>query len=225
MSDQHPPSDPTGSTPPNPPDPPPFSPPPPPPDLPAPTPPNPPDPPPFSTPPPPPGQGYGPPPGQGYGPPPGQGYGPPPGQGYGAQPQYGGPAGWTGPQLADWPKRAYSYLIDYLGPAIVASFFYQINSAVGLLAGLAALGWAVYNAYLGGETGQSIGKKQAGTRVLRESDGQLIGGGLGIGRFFLHILDALPCYLGFLWPLWDAKKQTFSDKIVHTVVVDEGVRR
>jgi hypothetical protein len=47
----------------------------------------------------------------------------------------------------------------------------------------------------------------------------VIGGGMGIGRHLLHILDALPCYLGFLWPLWDGKRQTFADKIVKSVVV------
>jgi len=35
----------------------------------------------------------------------------------------------------------------------------------------------------------------------------------------LHILDALPLFLGFLWPIWDAKKQTFADKIIKSVVV------
>ena len=33
------------------------------------------------------------------------------------------------------------------------------------------------------------------------------------------ILSALPCFLGYLWPLWDAKKQTFHDKIVNTYSV------
>ena len=45
------------------------------------------------------------------------------------------------------------------------------------------------------------------------------GVGLSIGRAFLHIVDALPCYLGYLWPLWDQKRQTFTDKILNTVVV------
>jgi uncharacterized RDD family membrane protein YckC len=49
--------------------------------------------------------------------------------------------------------------------------------------------------------------------------GQPVGVGLAIGRYFVHILDALPCYLGFLWPLWDSKRQTFADKILSTVVV------
>ncbi|MDP9183379.1 MAG: RDD family protein, partial [Actinomycetota bacterium] len=82
-----------------------------------------------------------------------------------------------------------------------------------------ALGWALYNCYLAGTTGQSTGKKIAGIRLVRELDGQLVGGGLAIGRYFVHILDSLPCLLGFLWPLWDAKKQTFADKILKTLVI------
>ena len=38
-------------------------------------------------------------------------------------------------------------------------------------------------------------------------------------RKLAHILDALPCYVGYLWPLFDAKKQTFADKVMNTVVV------
>jgi hypothetical protein len=52
-----------------------------------------------------------------------------------------------------------------------------------------------------------------------EATGQPVGGGLGIGRYFLHIVDSIPCYIGYLWPLWDAKKQTFADKLVKTLVV------
>jgi uncharacterized RDD family membrane protein YckC len=103
---------------------------------------------------------------------------------------------------------------------LVAIFFQlAISRPLGALLSLVALGWGLYNAYLQGDTGQSVGKKQAGIRLVREADGQVIGGGPGIGRFFLHIVDAIPCYIGFLFPLWDAKKQTFADKIMNTVVV------
>jgi uncharacterized RDD family membrane protein YckC len=94
-----------------------------------------------------------------------------------------------------------------------------VSQSLGNLLSVLALAWALYNAYLQGSTGQSIGKKTVGLRLLREQDGQVIGGGLGIGRYFLHLLDSLPCLLGFLWPLWDAKKQTFADKIVKSVVI------
>src|SRR4051812_44755350 len=149
------------------------------------------------------------------GPPPG--YGPPAGQ----QP-YGQPmsSGWQGPPLATWGLRVQSSFIDYFALALLATLVrFTISSTLGTLISLAAIGWGLYNAYQSGETGQSYGKKVAGTRLLREQDGQVLGGGLGIGRFFIHILDAIPCYLGFLWPLWDAKKQTFADKIVKSVVI------
>jgi uncharacterized RDD family membrane protein YckC len=102
----------------------------------------------------------------------------------------------------------------------VANFvYYAISHPLGYLLQLVALAWTLFQAYQAGATGQSMGKKLAGIRLVREADGQVIGGGLGIGRAFVHIVDALPCYLGFLWPLWDAKKQTFADKILSTIVI------
>jgi uncharacterized RDD family membrane protein YckC len=181
------------------------------------------------------GQPYGTPaPGQPYGTPPPdygstpQGYGAAP-QGYGTPPAYGAPQGYGapspfgqpgGPQLATWPLRVQSALVDYVGPAILADLVQIfVNRALGTLLALAAFGWALYNAYLQGTTGQSYGKKYAGTRLLREQDGQVIGGGLSIGRYFLHILDGISCLIGYLWPLWDSKRQTFADKIVKSVVI------
>jgi uncharacterized RDD family membrane protein YckC len=120
---------------------------------------------------------------------------------------------------ASWGQRVLSALIDYVLPAIVASIFRPVSIALYAILSIAALVWALYNAYQAGSTGQSVGKKIVGTRLVRATDGQYIGGGLAIGRYFLHILDGLPCFLGYLWPLWDAKKQTFADKIVGSVVI------
>ncbi|MDQ1713648.1 MAG: hypothetical protein QOE45_3098 [Frankiaceae bacterium] len=153
-------------------------------------------------------------------PPPGYGAPPPPPPGY-APPGYGPPAGaWAGPPLAEWPERVVANLIDYSGPWLVAVIVQNVvSNSLGFLLWLVALGWGLYNANMQGQTGQSTGKKQGGLRLLGETTGQPIGGGAAIGRFFVHILDLLPCGLGFLWPLWDAKKQTFADKIMKTVVV------
>lgn len=170
-----------------------------------------------ATPPPPPGYGQAEPPGYGQTPPPP----PPPPPGYGTQ-GYGAPAYGGAPEggaYADWPKRAQSALIDWFGPSLIAGLVYRGSVGVGLVLYVAALAWAIYNAYLGGQTGQSYGKKIAGTRLVSEATGMPPGGGLGIGRYFLHILDALPCYLGFVWPLWDSKRQCFADKLVKTNVV------
>jgi uncharacterized RDD family membrane protein YckC len=97
------------------------------------------------------------------------------------------------------------------------------GSAVGIV--LLALGYAlmigliIWNRWIrAGRTGQSWGKKVLGIRLVRESDGQPIGAGLAFGRDLAHVVDGF-LYLGYLWPLWDAKRQTFADKICSTVVL------
>ena len=142
----------------------------------------------------------------GYGAP---GYGAP--QGYGNPPGHGG-----GPQLAEWGTRAGGYLVDF-GISFVAQFVVALFSQS--LAQVVGFGIFLYFGYLTGTTGQTPGRKLVGIRVLREADGQVLGPGAGIGRGFLHILDALPLLLGFFWPIWDKKKQTFADKIIKSVVV------
>lgn len=165
-------------------------------------------------PPPPPGEDRPPdstPPPPGYGP---QGYAP---QGYGG-PVHGAPPPAAG-SYASWGQRVAASLIDNFLPFIVAGIAYAISKPLGFLVYLVAIVWVVYQAYQGGQTGQSLGKRTVGLRLLNEQTGQHIGGGQGILRAILHIIDGLPCYLGYLWPLWDAKKQTFADKILTTVVV------
>ena len=34
-----------------------------------------------------------------------------------------------------------------------------------------------------------------------------------------HAIDSAICYIGFLFPLWDAKRQTIADKLMKTVCV------
>jgi uncharacterized RDD family membrane protein YckC len=70
-----------------------------------------------------------------------------------------------------------------------------------------------------GRTGQTIGKEQLHIKLIRESDGQTLGAGFCFVRSLAHFLDGIVCYIGYLWPLWDAKKQTFADKICGTIEV------
>ncbi|MEV5647408.1 RDD family protein [Nocardia sp. NPDC052254] len=97
-------------------------------------------------------------------------------------------------------------------------------SAVGiilmLLGFLVAVGLALWVIYQEGTTGQTPGKKVVGIRVIREADGQVLGFGSAFVRKLCHILDNALCGLGYLWPLWDEKSQTFADKIMSTIVVE-----
>lgn len=123
------------------------------------------------------------------------------------------------PPLANWGLRFASGLIDGL---IVGIPNFVVSAAAGRPAGtIVALLGVVFLAYFEGTKGQTPGKMVVHTRTLREADGQLLGFGLALGRRLLHILDALPCLLGYLWPAWDQKRQTFADKLVHSVVIKD----
>ena len=97
-------------------------------------------------------------------------------------------------------------------------------STLGLLLlgvfSLAALAFWIWNyGYRQGTTGSSVGKAVMKFEVVSEAGGQPIGFGLSLLRQLAHFLDSIICNLGYLFPLWDAKRQTFADKIMSTVCI------
>jgi uncharacterized RDD family membrane protein YckC len=138
--------------------------------------------------------------------------------------------------LADWGTRAIAYLIDglilfavFVIGAIIAVVLGAISSTLGglffLLVYIAVfLGW-LYWAYLVGVKGQSPGMALMGLRCIGMETGQNIGGGMGIVRHFAHIIDSLICYIGWLFPLWDAQRQTIADKLVKTYVLSNQPKK
>ena len=95
----------------------------------------------------------------------------------------------------------------------------QSLAIIILLAAIGVVAYYVLYSKAVGKTGQFWGHKGAGVRIVDADTGAPIGTGKAFGRSLLHIVDILPCGLGFLWPLWDKKKQTFADKIVGTVSI------
>jgi len=83
------------------------------------------------------------------------------------------------------------------------------------LLGLAYLIWDY--GYRQGTTGSSIGKSVLKFKVVSEVTGQPLGFGLSVVRQLAHVVDAIICFIGYLFPLWDAKRQTLADKIMTTV--------
>ena len=70
-----------------------------------------------------------------------------------------------------------------------------------------------------GRTGQSVGKKVVGLYLLDDKTGRPIGAGMCFLRELVQTLVNQIFYLGWLWMLWDADKQTLGDKSVHSSVV------
>ncbi|MCE3551255.1 RDD family protein [Pseudonocardia sp. RS11V-5] len=133
------------------------------------------------------------------------------------------------PDYASWGSRVGSTLVDGLIPGVVASLGLlglAVSNDLGVvlaIAGvcyLAAFALALWNTcYRQGRTGQSLGKQVMGTRLVRARDGGTLGFWATLARQLAHVLDAAPLYLGYLWPLWDERRQTFADKVCDTVVV------
>jgi uncharacterized RDD family membrane protein YckC len=85
---------------------------------------------------------------------------------------------------------------------------------------LIAIGFTIYNQFIRqGRTGYTLGKAVVGIRLVGEQSGRPIGAGLCFVRQLAHLVDGAICNLGYLWPLWDPKRQTLADKIMSTVVV------
>lgn len=150
-----------------------------------------------------------------------------PGQGHG----YGyAPPG----RLAGWPIRVGASLLDSLiaaVPAIVGVIVAlaldadqdQLGAGGGAAIALGYLGSfvvAILNRVVQqGRTGQSVGKKLTGLKVVHAETGRLIGVGATLGREFCAVLFNNICPLNVLWPLWDEKHQTWHDKVVSDIVI------
>jgi hypothetical protein len=93
-----------------------------------------------------------------------------------------------------------------------------LGVAASLGFGLLAAFFAVWNyGYRQGITGSSIGKSIMRFKVIDQSTDRPIGFGRSVLRQFAHLADGLVGFIGYLLPLWDAKRQTLADKIMSTV--------
>jgi uncharacterized RDD family membrane protein YckC len=145
------------------------------------------------------------------------------------------------PAYSPWIKRVGAYLIDAALVSVPLSILFLVTGpelqettengvttytldslpivySVGVIA---ICLFAIWNLIIRqGKTGQSIGKSVLKMTCISEATGQPLGAGKQFLRQICHFLDSLLCYLGYLWPIWDSKRQTFADKIIASIVVD-----
>jgi uncharacterized RDD family membrane protein YckC len=130
-------------------------------------------------------------------------------------------------KLASWPWRMASGAIDYLPLWVIFEFFAGVvhEAAAGVV--LITFLCFINNGYMQGISGQSLGKRMVGTRLVSAVDTgpwefAFVYPGIGrcFGRQLAHGLDSLVFYIGFFRPLWQREHKTIADSIAKTVVLD-----
>jgi Mce-associated membrane protein len=135
----------------------------------------------------------------------------------------------TADRLAAWHIRAGALAIDVApGVAVMATMALTAKAlAVPLhstwfwlcvsLIGIVFLLIAVNRLLLPTITGWSLGRAVCSIRVIRD-DGQAVGPWRLLLRDLAHLLDTVSVFVGWLWPLWDPRRRTFADLLLHTEV-------
>ncbi len=158
----------------------------------------------------------------------------------GEPPSYGtAPPGPSGPR-ATFGQRLGAWLLDTLVVGAPLLIIFLIIGAAGAtgsdtsgdvngaVAAILLLLWLLlfvapfvyYIVLEGGPTGQTLGKKAVGIRVVSMQTGGPIGYGKATARMVIRtFVSGNCCLLGHLWMLWDQEKQTWHDKISDSVVV------
>jgi uncharacterized RDD family membrane protein YckC len=123
----------------------------------------------------------------------------------------------SGPRAGFWRRFAAAF-IDGIIVGVVTLVLYGLLKGAGYGLGI-VIAIAYYTYFEGGPTGQTVGKKALGIRVIDFSTGGPIGYGRAFVRYLGRIVSAIPIYLGYLWMLWDREKQCWHDKFAGDVVV------
>jgi uncharacterized RDD family membrane protein YckC len=133
------------------------------------------------------------------------------------------------PLLATYGQRVGGFLIDIgipgglLAIVLIAALATKDVVVIGVVypgAALVGLAFVLWNSgYRQGRSGQSLGKRVLGTRLVSVGSEEPVGFRRAVGRQIAHLLDGIPLGLGYLWPLWDEHRQTFADKVCSTLVV------
>ena len=83
---------------------------------------------------------------------------------------------------------------------------------------LGAIAWILFNVWLTGR-GASVGMRALGIRLVHADSAMAIGFWRALGWLVAHAASNAALYIGYLWAIWDDRKQTWHDKICNTVML------
>ena len=112
--------------------------------------------------------------------------------------------------------RLVAYLIDLVILVVIDVFLRVALGSAG--AALSIVAGVLYTVGFWYAMGATPGKMALGLQIVRE-DGSQLGLGACFLRYVGYIISGLALGLGFLWIIWDPKKQGWHDKIAGTLVV------
>jgi uncharacterized RDD family membrane protein YckC len=137
-----------------------------------------------------------------------------------APPEPGATAGGpSGPRAGFW-RRFGAAFIDGLLIGIVGNVLLAVIGGSVAVREIISIALALgYFTYFEGSTGQTLGKRALGIRVIDFSGGGVIGYQRAAIRYLASILSGICLGIGYLWMLWDKEKQTWHDKLSNSVVV------
>jgi uncharacterized RDD family membrane protein YckC len=133
---------------------------------------------------------------------------------------YPGPASGarpSGPRAGFWIRFG-AALIDGVIFTILSFILKAAIGTAGTFVGI-VIAIAYFSYFEGSASGQTIGKKLVGIRVIDFNTGGSIGYGRAAVRYVARILSAIAIFIGYLWMIWDPEKQTWHDKLSSSVVV------
>lgn len=111
----------------------------------------------------------------------------------------------------------FGFIIAMMGFNSNSSVYMSLKAVVNIIIYAFSIYYYIY--YIG-KSGQTFGKKIMGIKVVNKDSNQPIG---YVGAFLREIvgkfLSAFVLLIGFLWMLWDTKKQTWHDKISNSIVI------
>ena len=120
-------------------------------------------------------------------------------------------------EYAGFWRRFGGFLIDGIilaGIGAITGLVLSSNasSLIGLVIGISY--------YVGlNANGGTLGKQIVGLRLQDARTGENIGYPRALIRYIVAIASALALLIGYLWCIWDGKKQTWQDKAAGSVVV------
>lgn len=128
-------------------------------------------------------------------------------------------------ESASWPARAGALLVDLLPVAAVLATSVLLAPSVPLRGswwwicvgtGATAILWTAFNRFvLPVISGHTVGRGAFGITVVH-AGGRAVGPWGLVLRDLAHVLDTVPVFVGWLWPLSDPRQRTFADLLART---------